>query len=222
MVAEKIEFSVEKREQSGTDNVRRLRKTGKVPGVIYGGGNEAHAVQLNEHEFEMMLNRHASEYLLIDLTVDGEAPRKVLLKEVQHHPLTSRILHVDFHEVSMDQKVKIEIFIHYTGTPVGVTQGGGTADFHLRTLHVECLPDDIVESFDLDISALDIGEHLMVGDIDSLDGEKYKVLTHSDVSVVSIAKPRVSGKAGGSDDDSDGEDGEAAEGADEATDGGEG
>ena len=209
MVADKIEFTVQKRETQGTAEARRMRKTGMVPGVIYGGGNEAAQVQLNEHAFALMLGRHASEYLLIDLTVDDDAPRKVLLKEVQHHPLTSKILHVDFHEVDMNQKVKIEIYINYVGTPVGVTQGGGTADFHLRVLQVECLPGDIIESFDLDISAMEVGEHLIVSDISTLDAEKYSILTAGDVSTVSIAKPRVSGKDAGG----DGEDGaEPAEG----------
>ena len=203
MVADKIEFGVETRENSGTDDMKRLRKTGLVPGVIYGGGRSADLVQLNEHEFQMMLRRHASEYLLIDLAVDGAEARKVLLKEVQHHPLTNKLLHVDFHEVSMDQKVKIEIAINFVGIPVGVTQGGGTADFHLRTLVLECLPGDIIESVDLDISGMDVLAHLTAGNIDSLDTEKYRVLTNPEVSVVTIAKPRVSGKGGADDADDD-------------------
>jgi large subunit ribosomal protein L25 len=192
MVAEKIEFSVEKRETNGTGNARRMRKTGQVPAVIYGGGKEANLVQLNEHDFQMLLRRHASQYLLIDLAVGDAAPLTVLLKDVQVHPLTNNIIHVDFHEVAMDQKVKIEAVINFIGTPRGVTQGGGTADYHLRTILVECLPKDIVESFDLDISAMEVSEHMMVSDI-PVDAEKYLVLTHEEVSVVSIAKARVAG-----------------------------
>ena len=100
---------------------------------------------------------------------------KVLLKEVQHHPLTSRVMHVDFHEVRMDHKVRVSFNIHFVGTPTGVTLGGGTVDFHVRAIQVECLPGDIVESIDLDITHLDVGEHLLAGDIE-LDA-KFRRLT---------------------------------------------
>ncbi len=219
MAAEQINLSVESRETIGTGAVRRLRSEGKVPAVVYGSGREAMAIQLEEHSFEMLLRDHASEYLMIDLSVDDGAASKVLLKEVQHHPLTSRVMHVDFHEVQMDHKVRVTFNIHFVGTPNGVTLGGGTVDFHVRAIQVECLPGDIVESIDLDISHLDVGQHLLAGDIE-LDA-KYRRMTADQVSIVSIAKPRVAGE----DDDEDtgavegeegAETGEEAEGKEES------
>lgn len=205
MAAEQINLSAESRETIGTGAVRRLRSEGKVPAVVYGSGREAKTIQLEEHSFEMLLCDHASEYLMIDLSVDDGAATKVLLKEVQHHPLTRRVMHVDFHEVQMDHKVRVSFNIHFVGTPTGVTLGGGTVDFHVRAIQVECLPGDIVESIDLDISHLDVGEHMLAGDIE-LDA-KFCRLTGDQVSIVSIAKPRVAGE----DDD---EDGGAVEGED--------
>jgi large subunit ribosomal protein L25 len=189
MAAEQINLSAKSRETIGTGAVRRLRNKGKVPAVVYGSGREAKAIQLEEHSFEMLLCDHASEYLMIDLSVDDGAATKVLLKEVQHHPLTRRVMHVDFHEVQMDHKVRVSFNIHFVGTPTGVTLGGGTVDFHVRAIQVECLPGDIVESIDLDISHLDVGEHMLAGDIE-LDA-KFRRLTADQVSIVSIAKPRV-------------------------------
>lgn len=207
MAAEQINLSAKSRETTGTGAVRRLRSDGKVPAVVYGSGREAMAIQLEEHSFEMLLRDHASEYLMIDLSVDDGAASKVLLKEVQHHPLTSRVMHVDFHEVQMDHKVRVTFNIHFVGTPNGVTLGGGTVDFHVRAIQVECLPGDIVESIDLDISHLDVGQHLLAGDIE-LDA-KYRRMTADQVSIVSIAKPRVAGE----DDDEDTGAAEGEEGA---------
>jgi large subunit ribosomal protein L25 len=184
MAAEQINLSVESREANGSGQAGRLRASGKIPAVVYGGGAEAKHIQLEEH---------TSEYLMMNLKVDGGAEKKVLLKEVQHHPLTRKIQHVDFHEVRMDRRVRVRLSINFVGIPVGVTVGGGTLDYHLRDLKVECLPGDITETFEVDISHLDVGEHMIAGDI-VLD-DKFRCLTADEVSVVSIAKPRVSGKA---------------------------
>ena len=209
MATEQINLSVESRDTRGTAAVRRLRSEGKVPAVVYGSAREATAIQLEEHSFEMLLRDHASEYLMIDLSVDDGPATKVLLKEVQHHPLTSRVMHVDFHEVRMDHKVRVSFNIHFVGTPTGVTLGGGTVDFHVRAIQVECLPGDIVESIDLDITHLDVGEHLLAGDIE-LDA-KFRRLTADQVSIVSIAKPRVAEADNVGGDAVEGEEGAEAE-----------
>jgi large subunit ribosomal protein L25 len=203
MAAEQINLSVESREANGSGQAGRLRASGKIPAVVYGGGAEAKHIQLEEHAFEMMLRHHTSEYLMMNLKVDGGAEKKVLLKDVQHHPITRKIQHVDFHEVRMDRRVRVRLNINFVGIPVGVTVGGGTLDYHLRDLKVECLPGDITETFEVDISHLDVGEHMIAGDI-VLD-DKFRCLTADEVSVVSIAKPRVSGKATDGDDEGEAE-----------------
>jgi large subunit ribosomal protein L25 len=96
--------------------------------------------------------------------VQGET-KKVLLQEVQHHPVTGRILHADFQEISMTEKLRVEIPVRLSGEPAGVTQQGGVLEHILRAIEVECLPGDIVEQFDVDVSALQIGDRLSVSDI---------------------------------------------------------
>lgn len=194
MATTEIEFTAAPRELGRKSDVNELRRTGQIPGVVYGKGEPATAVQLNEHDFMMMLKRHPSDNLMMQLQVGESTPRRVLLKQVQYHPLTSRILHVDFHEVSPDRKVKVKLPLHLVGTPVGVTQSGGTLDVHLRSLNVECKSGDMLESFDVDISHLNVGEHLHVKSIQLPAG--YRMITAGNVSIASILKARVSVKKG--------------------------
>lgn len=178
----------ESRDVAGTAASRRLRRTGVVPGVVNNEKGEAQWVRLNRHDFEMMLHRHVSENLILDLEVDGKAAKKVLLKEVQHDPLTGHILHADFVEISMTRKMRIGISIKLVGEPFGVSQEGGILEQSLRSLEVECLPTDLVEEIDVDVSALKIGDSLLVRDL-KLDS-KMTVVTTGDLAVASVSAPR--------------------------------
>ncbi|MBN1269276.1 MAG: 50S ribosomal protein L25 [Kiritimatiellae bacterium] len=189
-MAEAITVKASPREVRGKGEAGRLRRRGVLPGVVYGSGEAAQMIELNEHDFQNLLRKHVSEHVIMDLQVEQQKPRKVLLKEVQHHPVTGRILHVDFREVSMTEKLRVEIPIELVGEPEGVTQQGGVLEHILREVEVECLPADIIERIDVDVTKLMIGDSLTVADI-VLDPAKYTVISPRDLAIAAVAAPRV-------------------------------
>ena len=191
-------FEATTRTETGKGAVGRLRTAGQLPGVVYNSKGESTLVQLDAHQFKLLLARTTSESILLDLVVDGAAPLRVLLKETQYHPVNPVVRHVDFQAIEEGRKVKLAVALDFVGTPVGVANGG-TLDYHVRALKVECLPENIVTELAVDVSHLDLTEHLLVKDV-TIDREKYRILNASNVSWVSIAKPRVAAKKGESED----------------------
>lgn len=189
-MSDEIRVKAEPRTETGKSAMKKLRAGGQLPGVVYSDGDPAHSIQLQTHDFENMLRHHASEHLIINLSIGDTAPQKVLLKDVQHHPVSGEVLHVDFHAISMTKKLHVNIGLELKGTPVGVSQQGGILDQQLRELEVECLPTDIVEVLEADVSGLSIGDTLTVGEV-PLDASKYTLLTDPDQPVASVAAPRI-------------------------------
>ncbi len=187
-MSNEIHVSATKRETSGTSAARRLRRTGVLPAVLCDLKGKATPIQLDEHAFEQMLKKHAGESLLINLTVDGEPPRKVLLREVQHDPVQDTVQHADFVEVSLTRKLHITVPIELVGEPVGVEQQGGMLEQLLREVTIECLPSDIIEELKLDVSGLNLGESLHVGDLPV--AETATILDESDIAVATVAATR--------------------------------
>ncbi len=176
-----------KRELQGSSNARRLRKSGSLPGVIYGDGEDATAVLLGMHDFEQLLHHHASETMLVEIAVEGEGDVTALLKEVQHHPVTGDLLHADFLKVAADKPIQVEIALEIIGEAAGV-KAGGSLEIVMHTLGVECLPGDLVESIEVDVSEMEIGDTLHVSDVKL--GAKLKLLSDPEAIVVSVAEPR--------------------------------
>lgn len=201
-MAEETILSVDKRDESGTSAARRLRRKGFVPGVVYSGGKEAQPIQLERHSFEQMLRHQASEHMVLELTMPGGEGNKVLLKDVQHHPLTSSVMHVDFQAIAMDEVLRVSVAVSLLGEPIGVTRDGGTLEQHLREIEVECLPAQIAESIEFDVSELVIGDSVTISDL-GLDPDKYRVITDGEISVANVVAPRVAAA-----EDEEGEEGE--------------
>lgn len=189
MSQDTVTFQAESRTADRKSDLTEVRENGFIPAIVYSKGQAGQAVKLNEHDFEMMLKHHSGENLIIDLQVDGSSAQHVLIKEIQHHPLSSRILHVDFHEISLDRLIKVMVALEFTGTPQGVTSGGGTLDIQTREIEVECKASDLVEQLEVDVSGLKIGDHLSVADI-SLPAD-YELLTPAEQSIATVLKPRV-------------------------------
>jgi large subunit ribosomal protein L25 len=183
-----VKIVAQPREVTGA-GARRLRHSGVIPAVVYGAGKETRNIQLSAHDFDQALKGHMGEHMLMDLEIGGDKPLKVLLKETQHHPVSHKIIHADFNEISMTKKLRVETPIKLVGEPVGVTQQGGILEPITRSIEVECLPADIVESFTLDVSALNIGESLLAAAI-QLDKTKYTILTSPDQAIVKISAPK--------------------------------
>jgi large subunit ribosomal protein L25 len=183
-----VEVMASRRTVAGSGEVRKLRQEGLIPAVVYSGGGESSLIQMNQHDFELMLSRHGSESMMIGLSIDGEPSRQVLLKEVQHHPISGHVLHVDFHAVAMDKKIAVNIPIELVGDAKGVL-AGGVLDHPLREIELECLPGDIVELIEVDVTALGIGDTMTVADIE-LDHDKFSVLSDPELAVASVVQPR--------------------------------
>ncbi len=178
------------RDLKGKAAAGRLRRTGFFPAVIYAEGRPGVNIQVNEHDFVMMLRSHRSGNMILDLALEGtDKPFKVMLKAMQHHPLNGRVIHVDFYEVSMTRKIDIEINLRLTGTPVGVANEGGVLEHGLRVLNMTCLPGDVLEELVVDISGLHINESIRVSDV-PVDTSKFEVLDGPDQVVAAVAVPR--------------------------------
>jgi large subunit ribosomal protein L25 len=192
MATSQIEVNAVPREVGSRSLNSAVRNSGRIPAVIYGDGKPATPISLPEHEFMMMLKHHQAENLMMNLNLGGQAPRRVMLKELQSHPITARLVHVDFHEVSPERRVKVKLSLHLSGIPKGV-EAGGTLDVHLRTVVVECVSKDMLEVLDVDISQMDVGDHLLVKSIVLPAG--FRMVSHGNVSVATVLKARVAAEA---------------------------
>ncbi|QHI68516.1 50S ribosomal protein L25/general stress protein Ctc [Tichowtungia aerotolerans] len=186
---------VSSRELKGSSNARRMRRDGQIPGVVYGDGGEARPVSLPAHEFEQMLHHHAGEQMMVEIELDGKT-ESVLLKDVQHDPLSGNVIHVDFLEVALNKKIKVQVPVEPVGEAEGVKSQGGILDHSLYSLDVECLPADILEKIEVDVSALKIGDVMTVKDI-SIDTSKYTILADEDIVVTSVLAPRLAAETEG-------------------------
>ncbi len=188
-MSDTIRIEAETRPGRGKGAARSLRVDGKTPAVVYGGGREAKSIQIQTHAFEQLLRHHASEHLLMELSVDGEDILHVLLKDVQHNNVTGAIIHIDFQEISLKDKIHVELPLVLTGEANGVKNSGGVLEHLLREIEVECLPNDMLEELEVDISALEMGESLLVKDI-PVDRAKMTVLSDPDLAIAAVAAPR--------------------------------
>lgn len=218
-MAEESKLIATTRELTGSASMRRLRRAGVLPGVVYDEKGKARSIQLDGHGFGMMLRRHASENMIVDLVVDDGKAKKVLLKEIQHDSVSGNILHADFMEISMTKKMRTRIHISLKGDSVGVEMEGGILEHLLRDVEVECLPVDLIEEIEVDISALKVGDSLQVADL--VVDPKLVLLTAGDVAIASVSAPRVEEDPvpGEGEEGSEGEEGEAAEGEEGKADG---
>jgi large subunit ribosomal protein L25 len=185
---EDTKLIAKKRDLQGSANSRRLRKTGILPGVVYGAGKEATPIQLDMHGFEQLLHHHTSENVMVEIAVEGEGDVPVLVKAVQHHPVTGELMHVDLQKVAMDKPIQVEIELELVGDAVGV-KVGGTLEHIMHSIEVECLPGDLVEVIEVDVSGLKIGDSLHVSDL-KVDS-KLTLLADEDAIVATVSEPRV-------------------------------
>jgi len=163
-----------------------------VPGVVYGSQAQPMALQLDARQLASVLAHASSEHVLVDLEIaDGgqSSNRLALIQEVQHHPLRRELLHVDFHAVSTTEKITSEVPIEAVGEPLGVRTFGGLLEYSLRTLEVECFPQELPDIVRIDVTNLNIGEALHVRDIPLPSG--VEALTDADLTVVSVVASRV-------------------------------
>ena len=169
---------------------KKLRSGGRIPAVIYGRQAKPQNLEVEAKEMENLIHHSISENLLVDLAVkeDGRPKRLALVQEVQHHPLSGKILHVDFHEVAENEKVTIKVPVETTGEAEGVKTGGGVLEHVLFTITVRALPKDLPELITVDVSHLNIGQAVHIGEIQAPPG--VEILGDKNIPVIAVAAPR--------------------------------
>jgi large subunit ribosomal protein L25 len=186
------QLDVELREGSRKSAARRLRASGRIPGICYGRDTDAVSVSLDPRALERLISTsEAGMNTLIDLRAAGDGNlehKKVLLKELQRDPLSGQPLHVDFYAVDLEKTVTVSVPVHLVGTAHGVTMGG-ILDHSLREIEFECLPAAIPREIKLDVSALDIGQSVHVRDVPLPEG--VELLSDPDLSILSVMMPAV-------------------------------
>jgi len=181
-----FQIEVKKREIIGR-KVNSLRSEGIVPGVIYGSGTKSRNIVIDQKVLEK-LYYEAGESNLIDLTVEGEKPVKVLIQEIQKDPVYDHPVHVDFFEVRMDQKITTEIELNFVGEAPAVKEAGGTLIKNFDYLEIECLPGDLVSEIDVDLSKLKTFDDVIrVSDLTIPEG--IRVLQDERRSIAVVAPP---------------------------------
>lgn len=188
---ERISLTATVRPGIGTGVVKRLRRAGQVPGVIYGRGIDATAVAVDAKALRGALHTTAGMNVLIDMMIgDGaQAARTVMVKAVQRDIFRRDIIHVDFTTVNLTEMVEAHVPIIFKGTPRGVTEDGGVFEPHLREVVVECLPTQIPEHIDFDVSDLPLGKSVHVSDL-TLPPD-VTLITEPEEVVATVVAPRV-------------------------------
>src|SRR5256885_2745889 len=169
--------------------VKKLRVTGRVPAVIYGRKIQPQNLEVTLTDIEDLIHHSVSETILVDLTVEGEAKsrRLALVQEVQHHPLSRKVLHVDFHEVAENEKVTVTVPVETTGEAAGVKTGGGVLEHVLFKIKVRALPGELPEVITVDVTRLEIGQSIHLGEIPLPPG--VEVIGDKKIPVISVAAP---------------------------------
>jgi large subunit ribosomal protein L25 len=185
-------LQAEKREQQGSAHNRRLRRTGRVPAVIYGGGQEPLSVSLNHMALLREMEQEAFFTSILSLKI-GNQTQPAVVKEVQRHPAKPQLLHLDFQRIVEDEEITLHVPIHFVGEAAarGVKEQGGVIEHLLTDVEVTCLPRYLPEYLELDVSAMELNQMLHLSDIPLPEGVTLVALSHQqDHPVVTVSPPR--------------------------------
>jgi large subunit ribosomal protein L25 len=184
-----IFMEAEPRTSVGKGPNRRLRASGRIPGVLYGGGKKTVAVSLDPKAIVGIIRSHGGVNTIFELGVKGAQGREnVMIREYQIEPVEHRLLHADLVRVAMDRELTLDVAIELTGTPVGVKVSGGMLDFVTRTVEISCLPKDIPETIVADVSGLELGHYLRASDLVLPSG--VKLVSETNVVIAHCVAPK--------------------------------
>lgn len=182
-----MEIEAQRRDERGKNAVRRLRKAGRVPAVLYGEPGGALALAVDAHQAQQML-RSAGNNVIYEVKVEGGEPARAMLKDWQVDPVHGQLLHLDLQRVAMDAVVRVRVRVHTVGEPQGVKVQGGIFERVTRDVEVECLPADIPGEITMDVSELTIGKQLRAADL-PLDPAKVRLLTDPQRVIAHVVAP---------------------------------
>jgi len=185
-----VSLNATHRELGRRAGAKKLRSEGRIPAVIYGRQAQPQKLEVRAREMEDLIHHSVSENLLVDLAVkdDSRPKRLALVQEVQHHPLSGKVLHVDFHEVAENEKVTIMVPVETVGEAVGVKTEGGVLEHVLFKIKARGLPKDLPEQLMVDVSHLKIGQAIHIGEIKAPEG--VEILGDKGIPVIAVAAPR--------------------------------
>ncbi len=184
-----LTIEVHKREETGKNANRRLRATGTLPGVLYGGGKDSVPIQLDRAVLHKLLKEGGENAVFLLKLAGTKDSRHAMVRHLDVQPVSRQIQHIDFQRVMLDQKVKVQVQVSLVGEPVGVKTEGGVLDFVTRSVEVECLPTEIPSSLDVDVSELHIGQHIEISDLEVSDN--IEIVDDPSRVVLSVAQSRV-------------------------------
>jgi large subunit ribosomal protein L25 len=213
---EKIELQATVRKSTGNGPARVLRRAGQLPAVLYGRKTDPVLLSVNTKDLELILKKGSFGQLILDLVIQNgqKATKPAMIKELQTHPVSGSLIHIDFYEVDMKRRIKVMVPVITTGKSLGVEEGG-MLNIVRRELEVFCLPGDIPESIEIDISELTIGDSIHLADVPL--GQNVEIATDVNYTVVTVLSPKVEEEEVAEEEEEglegaeEGEEGEAAE-----------
>ncbi|MFV0388457.1 MAG: 50S ribosomal protein L25 [Pyrinomonadaceae bacterium] len=218
-MAENIVVKITEREARGKNDSRRLRREGKIPVTIYGGGEAAVSGIAELKDLAAIIRSDSGVNTLFMLEMDGHDESRVIFQERQIHPVTGRLMHADLRRLAKGEKIELTVPINLAGEPEGVSREGGMLEQQLREMRVNCTPSNIPESIELNVEALKVGESLHISDVPAIDEVEFLddpetliasvVFVKAEVEPEEIeegAEPELIGEVG--DADADGEEGD--------------
>jgi large subunit ribosomal protein L25 len=187
-------LEVVRRDTFGRNNAGRLRRSGRIPAVLYGGSSkDGEPVAVDPKALMHILHSDSGANTLISLKLEGAGDTRVLVKEYQLDPVSHQLLHADFYRVAMDKVLRVTVPVHLTGEAKGVKTQGGVLEFVNRDVDIECLPADIPEHITVDVTELSINDGVRVRDLQT--GGKWKPVSEGDLLIVHIVAPKVEAEA---------------------------
>lgn len=201
-------IKAEDRKRTGTGTLKLMRREGFIPSVVYGGGSENRNVKVRSKAFHEVISQSASTNILVTLELDGGGSQLAFVKDLQHDPISGNVLHADFLAIGENTEITAQIPVTLTGEAIGV-KAGGQLEQLLYNIEIKCLPKDLPESLTADVTDLDVGSVLHIGEVPWPEGAMPTL--NDDVVVALVAKARVA------ESEEDGEDGEGGEGGEDGS-----
>ena len=186
-----IQLDSKKRTMTGKGSARKLRSVGRLPVILYGPETSPIMLSLDYKQLQKILRGKSAENIIFDLKVDSNGKnqsRRVMIKEIQKDPVTRDFLHVDFYEISMEKELEVDIPVYLVNTPIGVSEGG-ILEHIRRELKISCMPKNLVDKIEIDVSGLAIGQSLHLEDIDLPPG--LKSIEDGDLTIATIVAPSI-------------------------------
>ena len=186
-----IQLDSKKRTMTGKGSARKLRSGGRLPVILYGPETSPIMLSLDYKQLQKILRGKSAENIIFDLKADSNEKnqsKRVMIKEIQKDPVTRDYLHVDFYEISMEKELEVDIPVYLINTPIGVSEGG-ILEHTRRELKISCMPKNLVDRIEVDVSGLDIGQSLHVEDITLPPG--LKSIEDGDLTIATVVAPTI-------------------------------